>query len=274
MLFSGLDTLTEGASGQIVVEGGAKPVAQSATIAPALQPFVDWPSVFIGASLGGAAILMSLVAARSVEGRKGWGVLCGRAPGAKWSFESWATHLTAAGGLFGTVLAAASLPPAPMQIDKESLVALSLLFPALAVSAPFVFQALRRAKVDAAAEEDGRWGYKWALLVACWLTLSAVFGELATLGLLAWVIVGGGLGGVVLEVGLATLVVLAAYYVVTTSYALVSTDWDSVASEGRKDAHDMLKGVRSALAAADGPALRHVDVSPKLEAPRLSWRVL
>jgi hypothetical protein len=133
-------------------------------------------------------------------------LLVASAPPPKWSVESWATHLTAVGALVGTVLGSASLPEVPRQIDKNSLVALSLLFGALVVVAPFVFQAVQSPRVSAnAPEEEGGNGYTWVLLVSCWLTLGAVFGQLATLGLATWEIAGGSGGGVAIEIALGAL---------------------------------------------------------------------
>lgn len=302
--FSGLKGLTSTATGQIVIQGGVKPVAQSATITPALQPLLDWPLAIISTSLGVSLVLVGWVALSAGKKRDaGLRLLFGPAPGPKWSFDSWATHLTAVGALLGTVLGAATLPAVPMQIDKESLVALSLLFAGLAVAGPFVFQAIRSPDAKAEDGEEGNWGYVWGLLIACWLTLGAVLGEVATLGLAGWVITGGGAGAVALEAGLFVLICLASYYVVTTAKALALVDWTEVAEKAKKakevnDAPDggftlqprpagsfgyagydalgdnfRLFGVRQELAEKSSRASRHLDIGPDGQAQDMTLRM-
>src|ERR1700722_853992 len=68
--FTGLKNLTKVASGELIVEGGPKPVAQSATVTAEVQPALDWPPWIVGGSLGVAALLMGGVAVR-VARKKG-----------------------------------------------------------------------------------------------------------------------------------------------------------------------------------------------------------
>jgi len=299
--FTGLKGLTEKATGQIVVQGGSKPVAQSATITPALQPLVNWPLAIVIGCMGASLLLIGAIALRVLGKRSATGksLLLGPAPGPKWSYDSWATHLTAVGALLGTVLGAVTLPAVPVQIDTESLVGLSLLFAGLAAAGPFVFQAIRSPDAKAGEEEEGNWGYTWGLLIACWLTLGAVLGELATLGLAAWVITGGDGAAVALEVGLGVLFLLAAYYVVTTANALASVDWRELARKAKqakeeKEAQEAGErwpesvlaqalgvhseraahyGIRQEVAQESSRASRHLDIGSDGQAQRMTLRL-
>jgi hypothetical protein len=81
----------------------------------------------------------------------------------------------------------------PREIDKETLVRLNLFFALLLVAAPLIFHAIRK-PTRAAAREEGLWGFNLTLLLACTVTLGAVLGELATLALLFWEVLGGKTG--------------------------------------------------------------------------------
>lgn len=107
-------------------------------------------------------------------------------PGAKWEAKSWATTLTAAGGLLGTVLGSVTFPTYPEQISKEVLTNLNLFFAALVVVGPFLFQVLRRKTLSDEELKAERIGTKRTLLVAGTVTLWAVFGQLAAFSLLSW----------------------------------------------------------------------------------------
>lgn len=228
LIFTGLKALSEPVSGQIVIAGGATPVAESATVSPALQPSADWPLLIVIIGFGSAALFFGGLAT-AVARKKGLSWLGKSAPSPKWSFESWATHLTAVGALLGTVLGTASLPETPTQIDKTSLVALSLLFGALVVVAPFVFEAIQRPTQPTSAESEGGSGFVGVLLLSCAITFGAVIGEIVTLGLASWEITGGGAGGVLIEIGLGVLFVLAVYYVTVTACNAAMTDWQEQA---------------------------------------------
>jgi hypothetical protein len=178
--FAGLKKLNrEPVDGQLVVQSGTRPVARAVSITPAPQPSRDWASSIFWTAVGAFAVL-ALVGL--VTGRRR---LLKPAAGPKWSFDSWATTLTAAGGILGTVLGAATLPEIPREIDKETLVRLNLLFGLLVVVGPFVFEAIRNPTVSPAAQDAGYTGWNLTLLLACAITGGAVFGELATLGV--WV---------------------------------------------------------------------------------------
>jgi hypothetical protein len=274
----GLNHHTKASYAWLVASNGSEQATRSVKIEPAPDPLIDWPVVIVLVTLGFAAFVMIVVAAgvwvNSSDGR-----LTGPVPGPKWSFESWASHLTAVGGLLGSVVVLAAITAVSEQIEKVSLVELNLLFLGLATVAPFVFQAFRRRDLDAyEREEEPGWGITWVLLIACWLVLGATLGELTTLGLTAWIITNGGVGGVALELGLAILVCLAIYYVVATAYSLASINWQKVAKLAKEEAAAKpqdSRGVhlRKALVAKSSRASRHVAVGTETEAYRLTLRL-
>jgi hypothetical protein len=240
LVFTGLKKLEEPASGQIVIKGGARAIVQAVTVTPALQPAADWPLVIVIAAMG-LGLLMFLVIVGDVTlrgdgskagrkddsqgGRLSW--LGGPAPSPKWGLESWASHLTAAGGILGTVLGSASLPETPTQIDKSSVTALSLAFAALVVVAPFVFEAVQRPVVKSVSEgeEEGGWGFTGVLVLTCAITFGAVVGELFTLGLVSWELTGGEGWVWPIEASLLVLALLGAYYVYVTTRRVAVTNF-------------------------------------------------
>lgn len=218
------------AEGQLVLRPtGAAPVARAVSITPAPQPNAAWPTAIL---FGAAVAFVLLLVFGCIVGRA---TLFKPAPGPKWSFDSWGTTLTAAGGIFGTVVGEATLPEVPLEIGKETLVRLSILFGALVVVGPFVFGAIRNPKASDTDQESGFTGWNFTLLIACSVTAAAVVGQLATLGLLGWEIVEGGLGGVVLVAGAGLLLLMAAYYFVITVGELVQTDWDADAASAKEE---------------------------------------
>lgn len=132
---AGLKKLDTKVSGVLVVSGGGAPAIRSVTVTPAPQPAADWPKLFAYGTVGVIAGLWLAIVLVALVAGKG-AMLTNRAPGPRWSFESWAAIFTATAALVGTVLGSATLPEVPRQIDKETLVAFSLLFAALAVIAP------------------------------------------------------------------------------------------------------------------------------------------
>jgi hypothetical protein len=100
--------------------------------------------------------------------------------GPTWSFrDSWATNLTALGGTLATVLAASGFfSDVVPGLSTGTFVGFNLFYVALALLAPLVFQAFYY---------KGNPTY-WGLLIAGWVVLVAVMGELAT----AVVLVNGG----------------------------------------------------------------------------------
>jgi hypothetical protein len=271
----------ESVDGQLVVTGGRAPVARAVEITPAPQPWTNWPTVIvIGTAIAFALLLFGV-------GLKANLALDHKAPGPKWSFDSWATTLTTAGAVLGTVLGAATLPDVPRQLSKDSLVGLNLLFGVLVVVGPFVFQALRSPSVKESDQDAGFYGTNGTLLVACAITGAAVLGELATLALLGWELAGPGAWGWLTVAGVGLLAGLAAYYVIVTTYDLVTTDWEAKLRKAGEDAKVPLPVVVvpgpapetfETLAElwsppADQPAAMGFLVAPAAVPKRLSWHL-
>jgi hypothetical protein len=119
-------------------------------------------------------------------------MLTNRLGPANWDFSgSWASTLTVLGALAGTVLSAGVLPEETQRLTKASYVALNLIFGTLIVFAPVVYAATRRptqtnlhpGSADADKEIQYQ-GFVWSFLLASGITLWAVVGEMATIGLL------------------------------------------------------------------------------------------
>lgn len=221
--FSGLQDLEGAATGQLVITSGESPVAQSVEVDPAPQPSAPWPEVLIVASFL-VALTLALAVVGNMPGNDR-SPLRNPAPGAKWSFSSWATTLTGAGAVFGTALATATLPAFPDQIGKPTLVNLNILFGLLAVLAPFLFQALRRRKVTDDEQDAARTGTNLTLLIACSITLWALLGQLGAFALLAWELIGGGAVAWAVLAALFLIGFLAVRYFVLTTSALVVRRW-------------------------------------------------
>jgi hypothetical protein len=223
---NGLEALeADPVEGHLVVTGGAAPVARAVSIKPVLRPSRDWPEWIFWRALVVFGVLMVIgVIAGYVKSS-----LFAPAPGPKWSFDSWATTLTAAGGILGTVLGAATFPPVPSEIDKETLIRLNLFFGVLVVVGPFIFQATRNPLVRATDQDAGFSGFNVTLLIACSITGAAVFGQLVALGLLGWELTGGNDWGEAIKLGIIVLCVLGALYFISTVLDLVTTDWKAEA---------------------------------------------
>jgi hypothetical protein len=221
----GLDSLDdEDASGALVIQGGAVPVAVATKVEPPLDPSRDWMATIAVASLV-TMVLLALAVLGLAALRNKADQLTNRAPGPKWSFSSWATTLTAVGGVLATILAGVTFPDHPDQIDKDSLVGLSLLFAGLVVVAPFVFQSLRNPSAAPTDQEGGLWGYNWALLLACSITCGAVLGEMACLALLSQELISADFWQGVALVAVLLLALLALYYFFVTAYQLATSTW-------------------------------------------------
>jgi hypothetical protein len=221
LTFSGLKDLGESASGQVVVTGTAPTISQAVEVDPAPQPDASWPAVLIL----GSFVVALLLALAIVPCRPNLGVLQTPAPGPKLSYESWATSLTVAGGIAGTVLGGIVYPTFPAQISKQALLNLGILFAALVVLAPFVFEALRTISPDKKDKEKERFGTNFGLLVACTMTMWGVLGELGSFSLLAWELATTHVERTVMLAGVALIAVLAARYFLISVYYLVRKKW-------------------------------------------------
>jgi len=102
---------------------------------------------------------------------------------ASWDFSrSWGSNLTVIGALLGTIISAGVLPR-DSSVSKETFAALNLLFAALIVLGPFIYNATRTrvdARRSAVIAEPQFQGFVWSFLVATAITLWAVLGEIAT----------------------------------------------------------------------------------------------
>jgi hypothetical protein len=266
--FSGIDGLSTKVSGALVVSAGGVPAVHSVSISPALDPSANWAEAIAIGSLLAMVALAAAIAVRAWR-KKQLESLGKKAPGPKWSFSSWATTMTATGAVLGTVLAAATFPESPQEVDKDTLVGLNLLFGALVVVAPFLFQAMRRPGAQPSDQEGGLWGYNWGLLVSCSITCGAVLGELGTLALLAWELIGGGTWGAIALVGVGMVFVLAVYYFAVTSWHLATTDWEKLAKDAEEKAKEEVAeaGKAMSLGVAGAEGVRREAAPEVLVAP-------
>jgi hypothetical protein len=158
------------------------------------------------------------------------------APNPKWSFSSWATTLTAAGALLGTVLGQATFPTVPDKISKAELVNLNIFFALVLVVGPFLFEALRVFRPEEA--KNGRTGNNLTVLIACGFTVWAVIGQLGSFGLLGWELLGGGNAGRLGAIATGIFVILALWYFFTTASETVVRDWKKEEEEAKKAAEE------------------------------------
>jgi hypothetical protein len=232
--FTGLEDLDKKVAGALVISGGATPVARTVEITPALHPTREWPRDIVLFSLS-AGLALGLMTVFWVVGETNFGRLFDPAPGPKWSVDSWATTLTAAGAVFGTVLSSATLPDVPQQIDKDTLVTLNLFFGLLLVAGPFVLQAFRRPSASP-LEQEGMAGTNLTLVIAACVIFAAVAGEIATLGLLFWEI----LGNEWQEVAKWTVLLVeaaAGYYFLVTIPRAAAADWVEIGKKAKEAAN-------------------------------------
>jgi hypothetical protein len=225
VVFEGLESLREPVSGELVISGGPDPIAQSVEVKPAPQPTAPWTLLILFVPLFGA-IFVALMVVGNMPGDN-LAPLKYSAPGAKWEAKSWATTLTAAGALLGTVLGGVTFPSYPEQISKESLVNLNLLFGALVVVGPFLFQALRRRTVDEKDRKAERFGTNLTLLLTSAVTLWAVFGQLAAFSLLTWELISTEWLAAVIVAVLVLLALGAARYFFLTMSEAVIRNWST-----------------------------------------------
>jgi hypothetical protein len=225
--------------GQLVVHGGRVPAARALTVIPAPQPITDWAkALLIGAGI--ASVLLAVIVAASALLKKGWkqGLqsLGGPAPGPEWGLDRWATSLAAITAIFATVIGTITLPPVPSQISKATLLQLNLFFGAVIIVGPFIFQAVRDPRANLAMRKRGLWGFSPVLLVSYAVTAGAVLGELASLALLMWEVVGGGTAGVLAIGAVVLLAALAGWYFIVIAFQQVTENWKERANQADQDA--------------------------------------
>jgi hypothetical protein len=141
--------------------------------------------------------------------------------------------------VLGTVVASVTFPAFPVEIDKDTLITLTVFFGLLAVVGPFIFECIRHASAD----QSGLQGYNGTLLIAFSVTLAAVLGELGALGLLFWEILSGGALGWVAVVAAGLACILAVIYFGQTAPDAVSTDWAKDAEESTNETRAYYVGV-------------------------------
>lgn len=264
LVFSGVDSLEEKLDGQLVMTGGTGPVSLPVAITPAPQPSAPWLEIIVvGAAALTLVLMLVIVGVIPVSKR---GLLKKRAVGPKWSFDSWAGVLTTIGAVFGSVLGGVTLPDVPSEIGKDTLIGLNLLFPALLAVAPFVFYAIRPRALSAADQEAGLAGFNVVLLFACCLTCGAVVGELATLGLLGWELLGESGWAWAASALLVVLAGLAIYYCSVTAYSLATTDWEAQQTEADEAAPPAILMTRARVSPA--PESRQGELQIVVEPPR------
>lgn len=271
--FTGLRALSDSLSGQLVVEGGGTPASRPATVTPAPQPLLNWAELIVIGAIAAIFVLMGAIFVWAARHGKS-GMLRQQAPGPKWSFDSWATTSTALGALLGVVLGSAVLPAVPRQISKDSLIAINLLFGGMVVVAPFIFQVIRRSRASPANQDAGLWGYNWVLALACSITCGAVLGELATLSLVGWEVVGPSTWRYVLLLVLLLLAVLAVRYFFTTARELATTDWAELAEKDTQRARgraSVLWGFAGSGSTEEGAAAEAPPETAEVAAPRRAW---
>jgi hypothetical protein len=109
----------------------------------------------------------------------------------KWDYnQSWASTITGMGLILGSVLSAQVLPAAPIHLPKQSYGALGVLFAALIVLAPLLYNMVRfPVQVHPDPKQPDKTeiqyqGFVGVFLVASTLTVWGATGQLITIGLL------------------------------------------------------------------------------------------
>jgi hypothetical protein len=159
-----------------------------------------------------------------------------------WSFsESWASTLTVALAVVGTVAASSVLPPEPLRMSTIGYIGLSLFFGGLTVFAPIVYVAFRsHHPVTDPDEHSSTHGYVGGFLAAAAVTLWAAFGQLFTLGVAADEIAVRYSLKSFARWGMVGAVVIAGFLVVR--YAWTSIPW--TISDQKVDVVEMVDGVQ------------------------------
>jgi hypothetical protein len=165
-------------------------VAEAEGIAPATRPLKVVP-VRLPPLGAGWLIYPTLLAAAVLVGIRTFtlpgspGLLDRPMGPVDWDFgKSWASTLTTVGALLGTVLSAGVLPGDTQSLSKPAYAALNLFFGMLILIAGFVYTATRRPKETtntSGVKQVQYQGHVWSFLLASFVTLWAVLGELVTL---------------------------------------------------------------------------------------------
>jgi hypothetical protein len=143
---------------------------------------VVWPLVFA------TAFVLAPALSAGVGTRISLGARMGKA---KWDFkDSWASTITVVGGVIATVVSSASLgvpapdPGVPVNLPRGQYAGLSLGFTFVVFAAALFYNATRQPQEVNAHDgtvELQLQGFVWSFLVAVWITVWAVVGQIATL---------------------------------------------------------------------------------------------
>jgi hypothetical protein len=223
-----------------------------------------WVITLIFGSLG-IGLFVGTAVAFVVVRKKGFSRLFDEAPGPKWSFDSWATNMTAGGAALGTVLASTTLSKTAQPLSGDAFVAINLFFGLLVLAGPLLFQCIRNPRKSATDQDAGQWGWNVTLLLACEVTLAAVVGQIAALGLLYWEVLGGGSWGKTVVVVACLIGVAVTYYFTVTVWYLASADWQALATAAAT-------AQKADIAEAFGMGPNTVAVVPSARAT-LSWKL-
>jgi hypothetical protein len=197
------------------------------------------------------------------------GSLLWRAPGPKWSFDSWATNFTAVAAAVGAVLGSSNLPETSQKpLSGNTFSTLALFFGLLVVAGPFLFQSIRRPP-RTVEELSAGYGWNLTLLIACAVTFAAVVGELVTLSLLFWQLLVGGTWANVAIAAASFAGLIALWYFLTTVRVLVRTHWELQATtRRRRQAQDLQFAIRAA-------SRDEIDTEAEIEPlPATRWSLL
>lgn len=156
-----------------------------------------------------------------------------------WKFgDSWASNLTAAGALLGTVSGASLLPERRLYVSEDWFTALNLFFGALVVVAPFVYASVRVANkpYPAGDKEPEYVGFVGTFLLCCAITLWAVLGEILTIGLFLMEAQSVFPAGALIAAGvvLAVIFVLAIWYAWNTMRWTVEAQVETASKKRRR----------------------------------------
>jgi hypothetical protein len=131
--------------------------------------------------------------------------------GPAWTLsDSWVTNIAGTGSIVGAIAAAfGSLQAALSAADSVGIVILFLVFGGAAALSPVVYAATAKQESEEVAQMTGT---TWGFLLAGAVTLLAVMGELATIGLVGWDVTGSGPTRTMLVVFLALAALVTAVY--------------------------------------------------------------
>ena len=227
-----------------------------------------WPfAVVFGAAF--VCILVALFAVRKFG-------LTSRMGTATWDFsQSWATNITIAGAVLASLLAFAGLPEYGEILSKNSYLSLSVLFGALVMLAPSVYNFIRKPIEIAIPDRDNPanttglrfQGYVFGFLLAALVIVWGVLSQLLVVGFLLQELVT--LGPLPESMGLAFQIVIAFVAVFLLIYCDITIYFTVKRQIAHRDAHRNAQ--LKIAAAADAVAQQ---AAHHLNPPLPSWSLL